>query len=310
MMNAAELLILNPFIVLRGLCNPAVSSLANQTAFFYMRSFVDLVYGIAGGAVMYSALRKAVTSNGSRGERNSALIRSGLLALTILAMPWVYRVLFQLSDVFITQAYTSDSASYPIAAAFASAVKGGLMAGAGLLAHAFAPIVGGAAGGLALGLVGEIVAFCGLAVYLCIAFIATIQLAYLLVMVGCQSLLFALQVILGPVFMVCGAHAKTEKLAAGYLASWLDLTIWLVSNVLLLGAMRLIFFSDLNPWGKIAMVLFVMQAMIFAPRAFSILNISPLSKYLAMNPLLGLARGASQLAKTGIEIYSSFHPPR
>lgn len=306
LMNSVEMLIFNPFIVMRGICNPPEHA-QSQLSFFIIRCAVDLMYGIAGGFLLLLSIAKSRSVAIGQSEKTAEIFRCGLAALLLLAGPWLYRMTFQLSDVFITQAGTIDYTDYlRLGAAVASAMKGGLMAGAGLLAHAFAPVVSGAAGGQVLGFIGEVVAIGGLLFYLCIGVIVVLQLSYLLLIVASQSLLFALHTLLGPIALACSANHKTEKVAMGYITMWIELGLWLVIWVGLTTAMKTLLFCDINSWFKITMAICVLQAMIFTTPALSVLNISPMSKFLAMNPARGLAAGVSQLVKTALEIQKEF----
>jgi Ca-activated chloride channel homolog len=310
LMRTVEMLIFNPYLVMRGICNPPDHA-QSHLSYFAIRSAIDLMYGIAGGFLLLLSIAKSRSVAVGQSDKTVEIFRCGLAALLLLAGPWLYRMTFQLSDVFITQAGTIDYTDYlRLGDAVASAMKGGLMAGAGLLAYAFSPVVSGAAGGLALGLIGEIVALVGLVLYLGIGVIVVLQLCYLLFLVASQSLLFALHTMLGPIALACSATHKTEKVATGYITIWIELGLWLVTWVGLTTAMKLLLFSDLNPWFKIVMAICVLQAMIFTPPALSVLKISPMSKFLAMNPVGGLAAGVSQLVKTALEIHKEFKTPR
>lgn len=184
------------------------------------------------------------------------------------------------------------------------------MAGAGLLAHAFAPSVGGAAGGLAIGFIGEIVAFFGLIVYCCLSVVLIFQLTYLLLYAIVQSFLFTLSVITGPIAIACGGIRGLQKNSAAYVSVWIELILWLASWVVLITALRCLLFSDLNPWFKINLAMCNLQAMIFAPFALSHLKLSPISKYVGLNPIQGLAAGITQIAKTASEVSARFSTPR
>jgi hypothetical protein len=66
----------------------------------------------------------------------------------------------------------------------------------------------------------------------------------------------------------------------------------------------------MNPWFKIMLAMCNFQAMIFAPLALSYLKISPVSRYMGLNPIQGLAAGITQLAKMASEMFARFSTPR
>lgn len=310
LMYCIEALILNPFFALRGICNPT-PHLENPALFFYLRSAVDLIYGVAGGFLLLFSLRKIKPATSSSDEPRASIYQCSVIALLLIAGPWIYRVGFQLTDVLVTRSFLPDYGfTRPVGDALCSALKGGLMAGAGLLAHAFAPSVGGAAGGLAIGFIGEIVAFFGLIVYCCLSVVLIFQLTYLLLYAIVQSFLFTLSVITGPIAIACGGIRGLQKNSAAYVSVWIELILWLASWVVLITALRCLLFSDLNPWFKINLAMCNLQAMIFAPFALSHLKLSPISKYVGLNPIQGLAAGITQIAKTASEVSARFSTPR
>lgn len=310
LMYCIEALILNPFFALRGICNPA-PHFENQTLFFYIRSAIDLVYGVVGGFLLLGSLSKIRQSNSSDAVRRAGIFQCSVIALLLIAGPWIYRVVFQLTDVFVSRTFVFDpECTRPVGDALCSALKGGLMAGAGLLAHAFAPLVGGVAGGLALGLIGETVALVGLIVYCCISIVLMLQLLYMFMVAIVQSFLFTLSIIAGPIAFACGGTSRLQKFSAAYVSVWIDLILWLASSVVLITSLRFLLFSDLNPWFKILLAMCNLQAMIFAPLALSYLRISPMSKYMGLNPIQGLAAGITQVAKMASDVFSRFSTPR
>lgn len=310
LMYCIETIALNPFIALRGVCNPTPNNL-NQPLFFYIRSAIDLVYGVAGGFLLLTSIGKVRQVARGGNEHRVNVYQCAVISLLLMAGPWIYRILFQLSDILITRTFMPDfGAVRPIGDALSSAFKGGLMAGVGLVAHAFAPVIGGAAGGLALGIVGELVAFWGLIIYLCFGIVLACQLTYLLFLAVGQSFLFTLSVIAGPIALAGGGTGKLERASVTYVLIWVELILWLVSWVVLIIALRMMLFADFNPCGKIVFSMCTLQAMIMTPWAISLLRLSPMSKYLSMNPIRGLAAGISKTALVARKVFEGFSTPR
>lgn len=310
LMRCIEALILNPFFTLRGICNPA-PHLENQILFFYFRSAIDLIYGVAGGYLLLSSLGKIKSVDSSSAEQRASIFQCSVMALLLIAGPWIYRVGFQLTDVLVSRSFAFDlECTRPVGDALCSSLKGGLMAEAGLFAHAFAPLIDSTAGGIAIGFLGEIVAFFGLILYCCLSIVLIFQLVYVLIAALVQSFTFTLSIIAGPIALTCGGIRGLPKNSVAYVSVWIDLILWLSSWVILITALRCLLFSDLNPWFKILLAMCNLQAMIFAPLALSYLKLSPMSKYMGLNPIQGLSAGITQLAKLASEVSASFSAPR
>jgi hypothetical protein len=310
LMYCIEELILNPFFALRGICNPT-QHLENQMLFFCIRSAIDLIYGVAGGFLLLSSLGKIKSGDSSSDEQRASIYQCSVIALLLIAGPWIYRVGFQLTDVLVSRSFAFDlECTRPVGDALCSALKGGLMAAAGLLAHAFAPFVGGNGVGFAIGFIGEAVALVVLIVYCCLSVVLILQLLYALTVALAQSFMFTLSVIAGPIALACGGIRGLQKNSAAYVSVWIELILWLASWVVLIIALRCLLFNDLNPLLKILLAICNLQAMIFAPLALSYLNLSPISRYLGLNPIRGLAAGITQLAKMASEVHARFSTPR
>lgn len=198
----------------------------------------------------------------------------------------------------------------PLGKPMANAIKGGLTAGAGMLAHTFAPCVGGAYGGIMLGYVGEALAYLGLAYYSCIGVLLIAQLLYLLMLAASQSLFVVLHMAMCPIVFVCGANKKAPGLATVYMTHWLELALWMMAWTAMLSSLRFVLFFDINPFYKIALSSVILQLMIFTPSFLSILNLSPISKYLVIDPIRGIATGVYQLMKNSVEMHKEFKTPR
>ncbi|MCC7530714.1 MAG: hypothetical protein IT342_19475 [Candidatus Melainabacteria bacterium] len=197
----------------------------------------------------------------------------------------------------------------PLGRPLASAMKGGLMAGAGMLAHAFTPCVGSAYGGVMFVYVGEVVALFGLIYYSCVGVLIVAQLLYLLLLAASQSFYVVLHAVLGPMFLASGAYRRTSTIAAAYKTHWLELALWMVAWTAMLKSLRFVLFFDINPFYKIAISSVILQLMIFTPGFLSKLSLSPISKYLAIDPVRGIAAGVLQLVKAAIEIHKGLKAP-
>lgn len=304
--------VLNPNIAVNGIQNGPGAGQADDIS-PYIRAAADVMYGIAVDLLLllfilciwkFWAEASWRGGGGLMGSVGRLIFTAGLL----LAWPTIYAFIIQITNEMIQAIYFNSADDIMrLDAAMASAVKGGLMAGAGLLAHAFAPIVGGAAGGLALGLVGEIVAFAGLVIYLIIGGILIAQLIYILVLKAIQTALLTAQYMFGPIFLVFFATPDTENVATGYVKSFVEVSLWTFVWVGLLKIMVIILFSDFNPWGKIIMAVGVLQLMIQVPSFLARAQISPMSDFVSAGLITGGLLGMGKaLANKGGDLMDRF----
>jgi hypothetical protein len=304
--------VLNPNIAVNGIQNGPGAGQADDIS-PYIRAAADVMYGIAVDLLLllfilciwkYWADAAWRGGAGLMGSVGRLIFTAGLL----LAWPTIYAFIIQITNEMIQAIYFNSADDIMrLDAAMASAVKGGLMAGAGLLAHAFAPVVGGAMGGLALGLVGEIVAFAGLVIYLIIGGILIAQLIYILVLKAIQTALLTAQYMFGPIFLVFFATPDTENVATGYVKSFVEVSLWTFVWVGLLKIMVIILFSDFNPWGKIIMAIGVLQLMIQVPSFLARAQISPMSDFVSAGLITGGLLGMGKaLASKGGDLMDRF----
>lgn len=304
--------VLNPNIAVNGIQNGPGAGQADDIS-PYIRAAADVMYGIAVDLLLllfilciwkYWADAAWRGGAGLMGSVGRLIFTAGLL----LAWPTIYAFIIQITNEMIQAIYFNSADDIMrLDAAMASAVKGGLMAGAGLLAHAFAPVVGGAMGGLALGLVGEIVAFAGLVIYLIIGGILIAQLIYILVLKAIQTALLTAQYMFGPIFLVFFATPDTENVATGYVKSFVEVSLWTFVWVGLLKIMVIILFSDFNPWGKIIMAIGVLQLMIQVPSFLARAQISPMSDFVSAGLITGGLLGMGKaLANKGGDLMDRF----
>jgi transposase len=303
--------VLNPNIAVNGL-NNGIGGGGNQNDDIspYIRQGADTMYGIAVDLLLLlfilciwkywadAAWRGGVGLMGSVGR---LIFTAGLM----LAWPTIYAFEIQITNEMIKAIYfNSADQVVMLDAAMAAAVKGGLLAAGGLLANAFAPLVAslaggalaGGAGGMALGLVGDVVAFAGLVIYLVLGGILIAELIYMLVLKAIQTALLTAQYMFAPIFLVFFATPDTESVCSGFVRSFVEVSLWTFVWVGLLKIMVIILFSDFNPWGKIVMAVGVLQLMIQVPSFLSRAQISPMSDFISAGLLTGgLMKGVSAL---------------
>jgi hypothetical protein len=305
--------VLNPNIAVNGLNqnpNGANGSGKNDDISPFIRQGADTMYGIAVDLLLllfilciwkYWADAAWRGGTGLMGAVGRLIFTAGLL----LAWPTIYAFEIQISNEMIKAIYfNSADQVIMLDAAMAAAVKGGLVAGAGLLANTFAPVLGSVAGGIAgagaggmvLGTVGGIVAFAGLIIYLVLGGILIAELVYILVLKAIQTALLTAQYMFAPIFIVFFATPDTESVCAGFVRSFVEVSLWTFVWVGLLKIMVIVLFSDFNPWGKIVLAVGVLQLMIQTPSFMARAQISPMSDFISAGLITGgLMKGFSAL---------------
>ena len=297
--------VLNPNIAVNGL-----NGSANDGISPYIRQGADVMYGIAVDLLLllfilaiWKYWAEAAWRGGSNlmGAVGRLIFTSGLL----LAFPTLYAFEIQITNEMIKAIYFNSSDQVMMLdAALASAIKGGILAGVGGLASAFAPLLGGIAMGVVGGTVGELFAFAGLVIFMILGGILIAELIYILVLKAIQTALLTAQYMFAPIFLVFFATPDTENIASGFIKAWVETSLWTFVWVGLLKIMVIIMFSDYNPWGKILMAVGVLQMMIQVPTFLSRAQISPMSDFVSAGLVFGgmmkmfgaLQRGAQTVA--------------
>jgi hypothetical protein len=304
--------VLNPNIAVNGLNGNGQADDISP----YIRQGADIMYGIAVDLLLllfvlciWRFWAEAAWRGG--GNLMGAVGRLIFTAGLMLAWPTIYAFEIQISNEMIKAIYFNSADQVAMLdAAMAAAVKGGLVAGAGLLANATAPIAGqvfggalgvaGGAGGpigMTLGMVGGLVAFVGLIVYLVLGGILIAELIYILVLKSIQTALLCAQYMFAPLFLVFMATPDTEQVCSGFVRSFVEVSLWTFVWVGLLKIMVIIVLSNFNPWGKIVMTVGVLQLMIQVPSFLARAQISPMSDFISAGLVTGgLLKGGSALA--------------
>lgn len=280
--------VLNPNIAVNGL-----NGSPNDGISPYIRQGADVMYGIAIDLLLLLfilAIWKYWAEASWRGGGNlmgavgRLIFTSGLM----LAFPTLYAFEIQITNEMIKAIYFNSSDQVMMLdSALASAVRGGILAGVGGLASAFAPLLGGFGLGVIGGTVGEVFAFAGLVIFLVLGGILIAELIYILVLKAIQTALLTAQYMFAPVFLVFFACPDTENVCSGFIKSWIETSLWTFVWVGLLKILVIIMFSDYNPWGKILMAVGVLQMMIQVPTFLARAQISPMSDFISAGLVTG-----------------------
>lgn len=288
--------VLNPNIAINGLNGNAADDISP-----YIRQAADVMYGIAVDLLLllfilciWKFWAEAAWRGGGNllGAVGRLIFTSGLM----LAWPTIYAFEIQITNEMIKTLYfnSADQVS-ALDAAMAAAVKGGLLAGAGLIANATAPIAGQAfggilgagPGGLVLGTVGSLVAFVGLIIYLVLGGILIAELVYILVLKAIQTALLTAQYMFAPIFLVFFATPDTENVTSGFVKSFIEVSLWTFVWVGMLKILVIMILSDFNPWGKIILAVGILQLMIQVPSFLARAQISPMSDFISAGLITG-----------------------
>ncbi|MFA6555175.1 MAG: hypothetical protein WCT03_02040, partial [Candidatus Obscuribacterales bacterium] len=297
-----RIFVLNPNIAVNGLSTtPGGPGAAVDDISPYVRQGADIMYGIAVDLLLLLfilCIWKYWADAAIRGSGNmmGAVGRLIFTAGLLLAWPTIYAFEIQITNEMIKALYFNSADQVAMLdAAMAAAVKGGLVAGAGLLANATAPVAGqvlggilaGGAGGIVLGTVGTLVAFVGLIIYLVLGGILIAELIYILVLKAIQTALLTAQYMFAPLFLVFFALPDTENVCSGFVRSFVEVSLWTFVWVGMLKIMVIVVLSDFNPWGKIVMAVGVLQLMIQVPSFLARAQISPMSDFISAGLITG-----------------------
>jgi hypothetical protein len=304
-----RIFVLNPNIAVNGLSSvPGGPGQPVDDISPYVRQGADVMYGIAVDLLLLLfilCIWKYWAEAAWRGGGNlmGAVGRLIFTAGLMLAWPTIYAFEIQITNEMIKTIYFNSADQVAMLdAAMAAAVKGGLVAGAGLLANATAPVAGqvlggilaGGPGGLVLGTVGSIVAFAGLIIYLILGGVLIAQLVYILVLKAIQTALLTAQYMFAPIFLVFFAVPDTENVTSGFVRSFVEVSLWTFVWVGLLKIMVIIILSDFNPWGKLIVAIGVLQIMIQVPSFLARAQISPMSDFISAGLITGGLLGAGK----------------
>lgn len=280
--------VLNPNVAVNGLNGSPDDGISS-----YIRQGADVMYGIACDLLLLLFILSiwkywVEASNRGAGNLMGSVGRLIATAGLMLAFPTLYAFEIQITNEMIKAIYFNSSDQVlMLDSALASAVRGGILAGVGGLASAFAPLLGGIGLGVIGGTVGEIFAFAGLMIFTILGGILIAELVYILILKAIQTALLTAQYMFAPIFIVFFATPDTENVCSGFFRAWVETSLWTFVWVGLLKIMVIIMFSDYNPWGKILMSVGVLQLMIQVPTFLARAQISPMSDFISAGLVTG-----------------------
>jgi hypothetical protein len=134
-----------------------------------------------------------------------------------------------------------------LSSAVSSAVRGGILAGVGGFASAFAPLLGGLGLGVIGGTIGELSAFVGLLVFLVLGLRLLYELGFLVAVKSLHSILLVVECVYAPLDLLSASSSAAGAAVKNY-------AVIALYTVLSLGLLRVIIrlvFSEINPWCKV-----------------------------------------------------------
>ncbi len=323
--RALEIFVLNPNIAVNGLANDPRFTISNtpaaQEGQTYInaiapevRKLADIMYGIAVDLLLLLFVlciwKYWADASWGRGGSNlmGAVGRLITTSALMLAWPTIYAFWIQISNEMIKAIYFNSAAEMvSFDQAMATVIKAGLWAVGGLLLNALAPVAGAALGGLAGGplgglvggTIGGFVAFAGLIIFMVFGAILIAQLVYLVTLKSIQTILLTAQYMFAPIFIVMFATPDTENACAGFVRSFVEVSLWSFVWVGFLRLLVVIMNTDFSPWGKVVLGLGILQLMISVPAFIARAQISPMSDFLSAGMITGgLVKGAAAIGNT------------
>ncbi len=290
--------VLNPNIAADGLrhAKTDVQLLFNQTAdvLFYISIDLSLIFFVI-------AIWRHWSDSAWRGRSGSWMSAVGRLIFTIaLLILWktLYTLELDITNEMIKAVWFNDPAQKELLVAaiekiFAAAL-GGL---SGITLASFAPfmgalggsIMGGAPGMIIGGAGGTLLALVGWLLFIVFGVVVITEIVYFLVLKAIQEALLAAQFLFGYIFLVCFASPDTEHMAAGFVRSFIEVSLWSFVWLLLLKVLVIVLNSSDNPTGaQILLLIGVLQIMIQVPSFMGRAQISPMSEFLTAGAVTGL----------------------
>jgi hypothetical protein len=162
-----------------------------------------------------------------------------------------------------------------------------IAAGSGLAIQVFAPVVGSAVGGATAGFagatvgfaIGGIIGFVGLVMFAIFGGILIVQLCYLLVLKATQTAMLVGHYIFSPMYLVFYASPDTQHIANAFMKSFVEVSLWTFAWMGLFKIMVIVIASQAT-WGKLLIVIGILQIMIQVPKWVNEAKINPESHIL------------------------------
>jgi len=216
----------------------------------------------------------------------------------LLAWPTIYSFVTELANQMIKAIWfnTADSMA-EFDQAIVTIIKAGLVDTAAGLVSALAPVMGNVGtsvgfGGWILGAVGGTVSFAAELIFGLLTAIIIGQLLVILMLKAVQTALLIAQYMFAPLFIVFFAVPDTEQFTVKYMYGFAVVSLWTFVWLALFRLLVIVLNSANNPWGKILLVLGVLQLMIQGPAFMMTGTIEPKLSFLDAKDIIEKITGA------------------
>lgn len=220
----------------------------------------------------------------------------------LLAWPTIYSFITELANQMIKAIWfnTADSMA-EFDQAIVTIIKAGLVDTAAGLVSALAPIMGTVGtnvgfGGWVLGAVGGTVSFAAELIFGLLTAIIIGQLLVILMLKAVQTAILIAQYMFAPLFIVFFAVPDTEQFTVKYMYSFVIVSLWTFVWLALFRLLIIVLNSANNPWGKILLVLGILQLMIHGPAFMMSGSIEPKLSFLDPKDIIDKVRGIPSAA--------------
>ncbi len=231
----------------------------------------------------------------------------GRLIFTMtLILTWreIYKYELMITNEMVKAIFFNTPVEFELLnSALVDAMLGAIAAGSGLAVEVFAPVIGlvggfavGSAPGAAIGgAIGAVIGFIGLVMFAIFGGILIAQMCYLLVLKAIQTGLLVAQYVFAPIFLVCFASPDTEHIASAYVKSFIEVSLWTFAWLGLFKIMVIVLASQAT-WGKILIVIGLLQIMISIPKWIGSAQISPASDFINPKMIMGMLKEGTKRA--------------
>ncbi len=215
----------------------------------------------------------------------------------LLAWPTIYSFVTELANQMIKAVWfnTADSMA-EFDQAIVTIIKAGLVDTAAGLVQALAPVMGTIGtnvgfGGWVLGAVGGTVSFAAELIFGLLTAIIIGQLLVILMLKAVQTAILIAQYMFAPLFIVFFAVPDTEQFTVKYMYAFCMVSLWTFVWLALFRLLIIVLNSANNPWGKILLVMGVLQLMIQGPAFIGSGYIDPKLSFLDPKDIVDKVRG-------------------
>lgn len=257
-----------------------------------------------------------------RGDRGNLMGPVARLIFTLgLMLCWrqLYKLEIMITNEMVQLVFFQTPVEFKLLnTVLVDAMMMAIASGSALAVEVFAPVVGVAVGGLAGGgalsvpgaaiggAIGALIGFVGLVMFAIFGGILIGQMVYLLCLKSFQTAILVAQYVFAPIFLVFFASPDTEHVAKAYVRSFVEVSLWSFIWLGLFKVMVIVIASQ-STWGKLLIVIGLLQLMIQVPTWMGKAQIGPLAPN--QKAIMGLMeqayKGIANSANTALKATSA-----